>query len=293
MKAPQPRHSASNSRRGASADSGAPALRASGGNDAAGRGGKALIALRIIALAFLAAFLGTFLGSAAQAQSISVDLGTGSGLTARVFQLLALITVLSLAPSILIMTTSFVRIVVVLSLLRTAIGLQQAPPNAVIISLALFLSAFVMAPTWTQAYESGVKPVLDEQMELTEAYPKIVSPIRAFMLKQTREADLKLFVDLSKMPPPKTPEDVPMKIAAPAFMISELRRAFEIGFMLFIPFLIIDLVVSSLLMSMGMMMVPPVTISLPFKLIFFVLVDGWRLVAGSLIQSFATGPPAG
>ena len=266
---------------------------ASGQNDGVGRGRSAVRTLRLILIAFAAAYVGTFLGSAAQAQSISVDLGTGSGLTSRVFQLMALITVLSLAPSILIMTTSFVRIVVVLSLLRTAIGLQQAPPNAVIISLALFLSAFVMAPTWTQAYEAGIKPVLDEKMELTEAYPKIVSPIRAFMMKQTRQADLKLFIDLSKEPTPKTPEDVPMKIAAPAFMISELRRAFEIGFMLFIPFLIIDLVVSSLLMSMGMMMVPPVTISLPFKLIFFVLVDGWRLVAGSLIQSFATGPPGG
>ena len=249
--------------------------------------------LRYVVAGCAAAFAGTFLGTAAQAQSISVDLGTGGGLTDRVFQMLALITVLSLAPSILIMTTSFVRIVVVLSLLRTAIGLQQAPPNAVIVSLAMFLSAFVMAPTWTQAYEQGIKPVMDDKVELTDAYPKIVAPIRTFMVKQTRQADLKLFIDLAKIPPPKTADDLPMKVAAPAFMISELRRSFEIGFMLFIPFLIIDLVVASILMSMGMMMLPPVTVSLPFKLIFFVLVDGWRLVAGSLVQSFASGPPPG
>ena len=256
--------------------------------------GKFLSGLRLVGLAFLAVYAGTFLGEIATAQAaINVDLGTGSGLTARVFQLLALITVLSLAPSILIMTTSFVRIVVVLSLLRTAIGLQQAPPNAVIISLALFLSAFVMGPTWTQSYEQGIKPVLDEKVELTDAYPKIVAPIRTFMVKQTRDADLRLFISMAKIPTPKSADDLPIRICAPAFMISELRRAFEIGFMLFIPFLIIDLVVSSLLMSMGMMMVPPVTISLPFKLIFFVLVDGWRLVAGSLVESFANGPPHG
>ncbi|MGE3302784.1 MAG: flagellar type III secretion system pore protein FliP [Hyphomonadaceae bacterium] len=225
--------------------------------------------------------------------AINVDLGTGSGLTERVFQLLALVTVLSIAPSVLIMTTCFVRIVVVLSLLRTAIGLQQAPPNAVLISLALFLTAFVMAPTWEQAYTQGVKPAMEDQVELTEAYPKIVAPLRAFMIKHTREKDLALFVELSKQPMPSTPDALPMRICIPAFMISELKRAFEIGFMLFIPFLIIDLVIASLLMSMGMMMVPPVTISLPFKLIFFVLVDGWRLVAGSLVESFSNGPPPG
>ncbi len=229
----------------------------------------------------------------AHAQAINVDLGTGAGLTERVFQLLGLVTVLSIAPSVLIMTTSFVRIVVVLSLLRTAIGLQQAPPNAVIVSLSLFLTAFVMGPVWEQSYREGVKPVMEEEVELMEAYPRIVSPLREFMVSHTREADLALFVDLAKIERPETTADLPMRIAIPAFMISELRRAFEIGFMLFIPFLIIDLVVSSLLMSMGMMMVPPVTISLPFKLIFFVLVDGWRLVAGSLVESFNAGAPPG
>jgi flagellar biosynthetic protein FliP len=241
------------------------------------------------------AFAVFFIGGVAQAQTgpaININLGTGSGLTERVLQLAALITVLSLAPSILIMTTCFVRIVVVLSLLRTAIGLQQAPPNVVLVSLAIFLTAFVMQPTWEAAYQAGVKPVMDEQMTLTEAYPRIAEPVRAFMLKHTREDDLALFIGMARLEtPPASAEELPLRIVIPAFMISELRRAFEIGFMLFIPFLIIDLVVSSLLMAMGMMMVPPVTISLPFKLIFFVLVDGWRLVAGSLVESFSTGPP--
>jgi flagellar biosynthetic protein FliP len=224
--------------------------------------------------------------------AININLGTGAGLTERVLQLVALITVLSLAPSVLIMTTCFIRIVVVLSLLRTAIGLQQAPPNAVLISLALFLTLFIMQPTWTAAYEAGVKPVMEQEMTLEEGFPRMAAPVKKFMLQHTREEDLALFIDLAKLEtPPQTAEDTPLRIVIPAFMISELRRAFEIGFMLFIPFLIIDLVVSSLLMSMGMMMVPPITISLPFKLIFFVLVDGWRLVAGSLVESFATGPP--
>jgi flagellar biosynthetic protein FliP len=241
----------------------------------------------------LFAFGGVAFAQAAN-PSININLGTGAGLTERVLQLTALVTVLSLAPSILIMTTCFVRIVVVLSLLRTAIGLQQAPPNVVIVSLALFLTAFVMQPTWDAAYQAGVKPLMDGSMTITEAYPRIAEPVRDFMLEHTRDGDLKLFVDMAKLnPAPETKADLPLRVVTPAFMISELRRAFEIGFMLFIPFLIIDLVVSSLLMAMGMMMVPPVTISLPFKLIFFVLVDGWRLVAGALVESFAAGPPAG
>ncbi|MBI1188630.1 MAG: flagellar type III secretion system pore protein FliP [Alphaproteobacteria bacterium] len=226
--------------------------------------------------------------------SINIDLGTGAGLTARVLQMAGLITVLSLAPAILIMTTSFVRIVVVLSLLRTAIGLQQAPPNMVIVSLAMFLTFFVMQPTWDEAYRAGIGPVMQEEMELSEAFPRIAAPVKAFMLEHTREADLSLFIQMARLEePPARAEDTPLRIVIPAFMISELRRAFEIGFMLFIPFLIIDLVVSSLLMSMGMMMLPPITISLPFKIIFFVLVDGWRLISGSLVESFAAGPPGG
>lgn len=226
--------------------------------------------------------------------TLNINLGTGDGLTARVLQLTALITVLSLAPSILIMTTSFVRIVVVLSLLRTAIGLQQAPPNVVIVSLSLFLTAFVMQPVWSQAYEAGIGPVMREEMPLDEAFPRIVEPLKVFMVAQTREQDLRLFIDMARLEmPPASAQETPLRILAPAFMVSELRRSFEIGFMLFIPFVIIDLVVSSLLMAMGMMMMPPVTVSLPFKLIFFVLVDGWRLVAGSLIESFNAGAPPG
>ncbi|MGE0828720.1 MAG: flagellar type III secretion system pore protein FliP [Hyphomonadaceae bacterium] len=240
---------------------------------------------------------GLLIGAAHATQvnpALNINLGTGEGLTARVLQMTALITVLSLAPAILIMTTSFVRIVVVLSLLRTAIGLQQAPPNMVIVSLAMFLTFFVMQPTWDAAYQAGIGPVMREEMELSEAFPRIAEPVKGFMLEHTREADLALFIQLARMEePPATAQETPLRIVIPAFMISELRRAFEIGFMLFIPFLIIDLVVSSLLMSMGMMMLPPVTISLPFKIIFFVLVDGWRLVAGSLVESFAQGAPPG
>jgi flagellar biosynthesis protein FliP len=225
-------------------------------------------------------------GAPALAQELSVNLGDQGSLTERVIQLVALITILSLAPSILIMVTSFVRIVVVLSLLRTAIGIQQSPPNAVIISLALFLTAFVMAPTFETAYSTAIGPLLNEEMEFGEAFPKAAEPVRTFMLSQVRENDLKLFLDLAKAETPATPDATPFKALIPAFMISELRRAFEIGFLLFLPFLIIDMVVASVLMSMGMMMLPPIIISLPFKLIFFVLVDGWHLVAGSLVQSF-------
>ena len=222
----------------------------------------------------------------AAAQALNVNLGDGAGLTDRVVQLVGLLTVLSLAPSIVIMTTSFVRIVVVLSLLRTALGLQQSPPNSVLISLAMFLSAIVMAPTWTASYNAGIKPLLDHKMEMPQAFNAASGPVKGFMLSQVNQDDLALFVRLSKIPKPKTALDTPIQVVAPAFMISELKRAFEIGFLLFVPFLVIDLVVASVLMSMGMMMLPPVVISLPFKLIFFVLVDGWRLVAGSLVESF-------
>ena len=225
----------------------------------------------------------------AAAQAVNIDLGNGQGLTERVVQLIGLMTVLSLAPSIVIMTTSFVRIVVVLSLLRTALGLQQSPPNAVIISLALFLTAIVMGPTFEQSYNAGVKPLLDKQMELPAAFQAAGAPVKTFMLGQVDREDLNLFVKLSKIAKPAKLADIPLQVVTPAFMISELKRAFEIGFLLFVPFLVIDLVVASVLMSMGMMMLPPVVVSLPFKLIFFVLVDGWRLVCGSLVQSFQHG----
>jgi flagellar biosynthetic protein FliP len=225
----------------------------------------------------------------AAAQALNLDLGSGTGLTQRVVQLIALMTVLSLAPSIVIMTTSFVRITVVLSLLRTALGLQQSPPNAVLVSLSLFLTAVVMGPTFTQSYDQGIKPLLDKKMELPQAFGAASAPVKVFMLHQVDRGDLGLFIRLSKIPKPAKAIDIPLRVVTPAFMISELKRAFEIGFLLFVPFLVIDLVVASVLMSMGMMMLPPVVVSLPFKLIFFVLVDGWRLVAGSLVESFQHG----
>jgi len=236
----------------------------------------------------LGAFVAFSISDAALADTIKVDLADNFGLTDHIVQLVALITVLSLAPSIFIMVTSFVRIVVVLSLLRTAMGLQQSPPNSVLISLALFLTAFVMTPTFTTAYHNGIEPLMNKQIEIGEAFTKSAEPFKGFMLTQVRKQDLKLFVDLSKTAEPEEAKDLPLQVIVPAFMLSELRRSFEIGFLIFLPFIVIDMVVASVLMSMGMMMLPPVTISLPFKLIFFVLVDGWALIAGSLVQSFGT-----
>jgi flagellar biosynthetic protein FliP len=245
---------------------------------------------RAFGLAVLTTVACLIFPAVAAAQALNINLGTGAGLTERVVQLIGLMTVLSLAPSIVIMTTSFTRIVVVLSLLRTALGLQQSPPNSVIISLSIFLTAIVMGPTLQKSYDDGVKPLMDQQMELPAAFDAAGAPLKTFMLSQVDREDLALFIKLSKIPKPATAQDTPIRVVTPAFMISELKRAFEIGFLLFIPFLVIDLVVASVLMSMGMMMLPPVVVSLPFKLIFFVLVDGWRLVAGSLVQSFQHGP---
>jgi flagellar biosynthesis protein FliP len=229
---------------------------------------RALHLIPILAVVALAA-------PAALPQTVSVDLGTGQGLTSGIVQLIAAITILSLAPSILVMTTSFVRIVVVLSLLRTAIGLQNAPPNSVVISLSLFLTAFVMAPTFGAAYEAGIQPYMAEAITLEEAIPRTLAPVQAFMGQHANPQDVALFANMAKVENLQSAADAPFHVLAPAFMISELKRAFEIGFMVFLPFLVIDLVVSSILMAMGMMMLPPVTISLPFKLIFFVLVDGY------------------
>jgi flagellar biosynthetic protein FliP len=223
----------------------------------------------------------------ALAQSLSIDLGEGGSVSGQIIRLALLVTVLSLAPSILIMVTSFTRIVIVLSFLRTAIGLQQTPPNPVLVGLALFLTLFIMAPTLETAYREGLEPLLAEEIDEGEALARASEPLRGFMLHQVREEDVALFVEIARLEPPAAAAEVPMRVLLPAFMISELRRAFEIGFLVFVPFLIIDMVVASVLMSMGMMMLPPVMISLPFKLIFFVLVDGWALVVGSLVQSFA------
>ncbi|MBV9955874.1 MAG: flagellar type III secretion system pore protein FliP [Pseudolabrys sp.] len=252
---------------------------------------RAACGRRVRLVAIAAAVAGFVFASAgpALAQDISVNFGQGGGLTERVVQMIALLTVLSLAPSILIMMTSFTRIVVVLSLLRTALGTATAPPNAVIVSLALFLTAFVMGPALQRAYDTGIRPLVANEISPEQAFERGSGPLREFMQKNVREKDLKLFVDMSSEAVPAKPEDLSLRVLIPAFMISELKRAFEIGFLLFLPFLIIDLVVASVLMSMGMMMLPPVVVSLPFKLIFFVLVDGWSLVAGSLIQSYGSG----
>ena len=243
-----------------------------------------------VALLFMAAACGAaFFPWDALAQKVTLDMGEQGGSTAaRVIQLVVLMTVLSLAPSILMMVTSFTRIIVVFSFLRSAIGIQQSPPNPVLISLALFLSLFIMAPTFEKAYNDGVKPLLEEKIEEREAFEKIAAPFHVFMRSNVRDKDVQLFLGIAKLKVAK-PEDVPYKVLVPAFMISELRRAFEIGFLLFIPFLIIDMLVASVLMAMGMMMLPPVMISLPFKLIFFVLVDGWYMVCGSLVKSFNPG----
>jgi flagellar biosynthesis protein FliP len=231
--------------------------------------------------------------TAASAGGLSIDFSGGGVFTDRMMQIIALITILSVAPSILIMMTSFVRIVVVLSLLRTALGLQTSPPNSVIVSLALFLTLFVMTPTLKDAYAQGVQPLIANQITTEQAFDRATVPMKKFMLNHVRQADLKLFLDMSGKKTPPTAEAVPLTTVAPAFMLSELRRAFEIGFLIFVPFLIIDMAVASILMSMGMMMLPPVIISLPFKLIFFVLVDGWRLISGSLVESYMHGPPPG
>ena len=218
------------------------------------------------------------------AQGVSIDMGGGS-YTNQLVQIVALVTVLSLAPGILVMVTSFTRIVIVLSFLRSALGLQQTPPNPVLIGLALFLTAFVMGPTFQKAYEAGLAPYMAEKIDEQTAFERTSAPLRDFMLSHTREKDLDLFLDMADERPTSAAE-TPLRTLVPAFMISELRRAFEIGFLIFIPFLVIDLLIASILMSMGMMMLPPAMISLPIKLIFFVLVDGWYLVAGSLVQSF-------
>ena len=246
-----------------------------------------MISRRRLALAVLAALATAAFAGPALAQSLNIDLGgNGASATSRIIQLVILTTVLSLAPSILVMVTSFTRFVVVLGFLRQAMGTQQAPPNTVMVSLAMFMTAFVMAPTFEKAWETGVQPVMDGHLDEVEGFERAMKPFHAFMMKHVRDQDLKLFMDLSRAKEVVNPEDVPVKALIPAFMISELRRAFEIGFLIFLPFLIIDMVIASVLMSMGMMMIPPAMISLPFKLIFFVMVDGWFMVVGSLVQSY-------
>ena len=221
--------------------------------------------------------------------SIQLNVGSGEddpGKVAVVLQLLFLLTVLSLAPAILVMLTSFTRIVVVLSLLRHALGTQQMPANQIIIGLALFLTLFIMTPVWNTVNSRALQPYLQEEISAERAFDRAAEPIKAFMLKQTREKDIALFVRISRGERPQTPDEITLPVLIPAFVISELKTAFQIGFMIYLPFLILDMVIASVLLSMGMMMLPPIMISLPFKLLLFVLVDGWNLIVGSLVQSF-------
>ncbi|PZP38626.1 MAG: flagellar biosynthetic protein FliP [Pseudomonas fluorescens] len=249
-------------------------------------------------LALVAAMLALpALALAQSAGPLNVNVGSDMLSPQRMFQVIALVTVLSVAPSLLLMVTSFTRLIIVFGFLRSALGLQSSPPNAVLVGLALFLTSFIMAPTFKLAWDNGISPYMNEQINEEQAYQRTTQPFARFMLANIRESDLSLFLGYLPEATQKTvvlpapdvkPEQisVPMQALVPAFMISELRRAFEIGFLVFLPFLVIDLAVASILMSMGMMMLPPVTVSLPFKIIFFVLVDGWHLLTSSLIQSF-------
>ncbi len=218
--------------------------------------------------------------------NISIDSATSPQQVATTLQIVFLLTVLTMAPAILIMTTSFTRFVIVLSFLRQAIGTPQAPSNQIVIGLALFLSLFVMMPVWEEVNQVALEPYLEETISQQEFMDRATLPIKRFMGKFTREKDLALFVRIAKLERPKNMEDIPIWVMIPAFVISELKVAFQIGFLLYVPFLVIDMVVASILMAMGMMMMPPVMISLPFKLMLFVLVDGWHLILGSMVQSF-------
>jgi flagellar biosynthetic protein FliP len=203
-----------------------------------------------------------------------------------VIEVFLIISFLSFLPAILVMFTSFTRVVVVLSFLRQAIGAQQVPPNAVLIGLAVFLTFFIMSPTIDVVTKDAINPYLDKKISIKQAFSVAEPPLKEFMLRQTREKDIALFLNISKTALPSSPAELPLRVVVPAFAISELKTAFEIGFLLYLPFLIIDVVVSSVLLSMGMMMLPPMLVSLPFKLLLFVLVDGWNLVVGTLVRSF-------
>lgn len=251
------------------------------------RAGAPFVWLPARAALVLPLLLSIFLPGPAMAQQISVDLGQGGSVTAVSLQLIALITLLSLAPGIAIMVTCFPFIVTVLAILRQALGLQQSPPNMLIVSLALFLTFFVMEPTFTEAWQRGIEPLLDERIELVEATERTLQPFRGFMAARCDPATFETMAELR----PGTEglalaPEAPLSLLVPSFMLSEIARAFQVGFLIFLPFLIIDLVVAAVLMSMGMMMVPPAIVSLPFKLAFFVIADGWSLLSGALVRSY-------
>ncbi len=240
-------------------------------------------------LLFLTLLIGTmplYAQSPIPGINISVDSASSPQQVATTLQIVFLLTVLTMAPAILIMTTSFTRFVIVLSFLRQAIGTPQAPSNQIVIGLALFLSLFVMMPVWEEVNDVALSPYLEETISQEEFLNRATIPIKRFMANFTREKDLALFVRIAKIERPKNIEDVPIWVMIPAFVISELKAAFQIGFLLYVPFLVIDMVIASILMAMGMMMMPPVMISLPFKLMLFVLVDGWHLILGSMVKSF-------
>ena len=242
--------------------------------------------LRLVAAAAMLSPATAWAASSVPTLSLGISQATGPQQVSTTLQILFLLTVLSLAPSILLMTTAFIRVVIVLSFVRQAMGTQQMPPNQVIIGLALFLTFFIMSPVFQQVNDSALQPYLKNQLGQEQALELAVKPMREFMFAQVKEKDLALLMNIAKNPAPTNQNDVPTMTLIPAFMLSELSRAFQIGFMIFLPFLVVDMVVASVLMSMGMMMLPPVIISLPFKLLLFVLVDGWGLVVGSLVQSF-------
>lgn len=223
------------------------------------------------------------------ADTFTLNLGdTGGSFIGRMIQLSVLMTLLTIAPTIIIMATSFTRIVVVFSFLRNALGTQQSPPNMILISLSLFLTAYIMGPTLHKSYEEGVAPLMEEKISYEQAYEKITNPLHKFMRYNVREKDLALFMKLGKQETVKNPEDISLRVLVPAFVISELRRGFEIGFLIYLPFVVIDMVIASILMSMGMMMLPPMLIAMPFKIIFFVLIDGWHMMCASLVNSFVS-----
>lgn len=239
----------------------------------------------MIRSAFLAAVTLALFAAPALAQEMSINFGDGESLSLRSVQLLLLITVLSIVPGLAVMITCFPFIVTVLSILRQAIGLQQAPPNMLIISLSLFLTWFVMDPVFTEAWVKGIEPMTTGQLDVAPALEAAIAPFRLFMADRV---DPETFLTLQDLRPtvPVPPTEAPLSLLVPSFLLSEIQRAFEIGFMIFLPFLIIDLVVAAILMSMGMMMVPPAVVSLPFKLIFFVVADGWALISGALVRSY-------
>ena len=239
-----------------------------------------LLFLLVLGLAF-------FVNDISFAQSVNIDLGDDSGsATGRIVQLVLLITILSIAPGLLVMATSFTRIIIVFSIMRQALSTTNTPPNMVLVSLAMFMTAFIMAPTFEKSWNEGIVPITQEKVETMQGLENAAKPFHEFMMNNVRDKDLQLFLEMNKELVIEKPEDVPLSSLIPAFMISEMKRAFEIGFLIYLPFIIIDMIIASILMSMGMMMLPPSMLAMPFKLIFFVLIDGWFLLTGSLVNSF-------